>query len=89
VLEHRDEVVRGLTSADRPRSWVSPAATAKPTISRRRNADYSRLAELENLWAPDLGRVREYVEETLELQRTLRAITQKLEHYLNPVAAAG
>ena len=89
LREYRDEVVRGLTSADRPGSWVSPAAAAKPRLSRRRNADYSRLAELGNLWAPDLGRVREYVEETLELQRTLRAITQKLEHHSNPVAEAG
>lgn len=89
LREHRDDVVRGLTSTDRPRSWLPPAAAGKSRLSRRRNADYSRLAELENLWAPDLGRVREYVEETLELQQTLRAVTQKLEHHLNPIAEAG
>ena len=87
LRDQRDEVARNLmTDADGVHSL--PAGIGKPRARWRRNADFSRLAELENLWVPAVERVQEYTTEALELQETLRLITQKLEGELPAAAGA-
>jgi hypothetical protein len=86
LREQRDEVARSLISVDSGKAKPLPGAINKLRPSRRRNADFSRLAELENLWVPAIAQVQEYTDEATALQETLRVITQKLERHLPVVA---
>lgn len=87
LREQRDEVARSLISVDSGNAAKpSPGAVSKLRPSRRRNADFSRLAELENLWVPTIAQVQEYTDEATALQETLRVITQKLERHLPVIA---
>ena len=81
LREHRDEVAHTLINAD------TPAQDASGRVkSRRRNADLSRLAGLENLLMPDLERVQEYALEAMDLQEALDGLTRKLERHLAAAA---
>jgi hypothetical protein len=69
------------TTGARPlRASTAAAGGARP--ERRRNADFSRLAEVEQLWVPAVARIREYAEEAIDLQELLRNITKRLEAHL-------
>jgi hypothetical protein len=81
LREQRDEVARSLLTTDLDDVKPVPLPQ-KRRPARRRSADFSRLAELENLCAPAVARVREYAEEAVALQETLRGITQTLERNL-------
>jgi hypothetical protein len=86
LRDQRDEVARSLISVDSVDAKPLPGAVSKLRPSRRRNADFSRLAELENLWVPTIAQVQEYTDEAMALQEALRVITQKLERHLPVVA---
>ncbi|MGA2189520.1 MAG: hypothetical protein ABSH33_13390 [Steroidobacteraceae bacterium] len=87
LREQRDEVARNLMTAELGKPAPLPGAAGKPRSARRRSADYSRLAELENLWVPAIARVQEYVDEAKDLQETLRVLTHKLERHAPALAA--
>ena len=82
LREQRDEVARNLLAAELDKTEPLPGAANKPKPLRRRHADFSRLAELENLCVPAIARVREYADEATALQEALRVITQKLERHV-------
>jgi hypothetical protein len=82
LREHRDEVARNFLTAESNGSKPAVGAPNKTRPQRRRNADYSRLAELEHLWVPPTTRVQEYTDDATDLQETLRVITYKLERYM-------
>jgi len=86
LREQRDEVARSLISVESGNAKPLPGAVSRLRPSRRRNADFSRLAELEHLWVPAIAQVQEYTDEATALQETLRVITQKLERHLPVVA---
>lgn len=86
LRDQRDEVARNLVAAESDNTKPLPGAANKPRSSRRRNADFSRLAELEHLWVPAIARVQEYADDATGLQETLRVITQKLERHVPAVA---
>jgi hypothetical protein len=78
LCEQRDQVARNLKTADLDGAKPLPAAR-KPRSASFRKAVFSRLAGLETLCVPDIVQVREYAEEAVALQETLRGITQTLE----------
>jgi hypothetical protein len=85
----RDEVARNL-SPDRGRPRPSSPAGIKPRMTTRRNADLSRLAELENMFVPAVSRIEEYTEEAVQLQEIMAGITGQLErHIAGGLAATG
>jgi len=87
LKSQREEIARNLTP-DVDRSPLKFGA--KPRASRRRNADLSRLVELENLLVPAHERIEEYTQEALQLQQTLAVITAQLErHIAGELAATG
>ncbi len=86
LREQRDEVSRTLLTVDLEGSKSPPVAAAKPV--RRRNSDFSRLAELQGLWVPALTRVQEYTSEATDLRESLNHITDRLERHLAAGATA-
>ncbi len=86
LREQRDEVARSLISVESGNAKPLPGAVSRLRPSRRRNADFSRLAELENLWVPTIAQVQDYTDEAMALQEALRVITQKLERHLPVIA---
>jgi hypothetical protein len=85
LSEHREEVARNLASPDSKGARAAVGA-GNTGMLRRRNADLSRLAELETLFMPDVGRIQGYTREAIALQATLNALTGKLERHLTAVA---
>ena len=79
LLEHHDDVRRKMTVADMGGARKGPVSAAKFRMSRRQNADFSTLAKLENLWVPAAEQIQEYTREAVELQETLRDITERLD----------
>jgi hypothetical protein len=81
--EQRNEVARNLAAIEE--NDVKPPMgdagnRAKP--AQRRSADSARLAELERLWMPDVGRIQKYTIEAIELQEALRAISKDFDQHL-------
>jgi len=85
----RDEVARNL-SPERDRTRPSSSGGIKPRPKTRRNADLSRLAELENMFMPAVERIEEYTKEAVQLQQIMAGITNQLErHIAGGFAATG
>jgi hypothetical protein len=81
--EQRDEVARALALLD-SESTVPPVDQTAPKVKppRKRGADFARLAELKTLWTPSLSQIESHSIEAIELQNGLRALAEKLDHYL-------
>jgi len=86
---HREDVARNLTP-ERARARPPSHGGPKSRGSQRRNADLSRLAELESLLVPPLERIQEYTEEAVQLQHVMQGITAQLDlHIAGGLPATG
>ncbi len=78
LLEHHTDVRRNM-AVSAGGTGKGLGSSAKFRMSRRQNADFSTLARLENLWTPAAEQIQEYTREAVELQETLRDITERLD----------
>jgi len=87
LRQHRDAVARSLAARTEGPKPQPVRIHSRPT--RRRDADFARLAKLETLVPPAVSSVREYADEARALQAALATVTRQLERHVNPAAATG
>ena len=81
LREQRDEIARNLATADLD-GVEPPRVPPKVVAAKMRKADYARLAAVQDLWMPPVAQIQTYTAEAIELQQSLRAITEKLDRHL-------
>lgn len=76
----REEVARNAASGDAAHIRAVPPSAGPEMKSRR--ADYVRLAQMSDLMTPTPAQIQAYTEEAVELQHTLRDLSEKIDRQL-------
>jgi hypothetical protein len=86
LCAERDEVARNSAAGgvDHARPYPVPAP-GDPKPMKARSADYARLAQMSELLTPTPGQIQAYTDEAVELQRALRAFSEKIDRQLPTV----
>jgi hypothetical protein len=87
LCAERDEVARNSATGGVDHVKPYPVPTpGSPKPLKARSADYARLAQMSELLTPTLGQIQGYTDEAVELQRALRAFSEKIDQHLPAVA---